>query len=158
MAQDIPEKLIVQLAELIKSHIGLDYPKDRWRDLMRNMEFVAKELGFEDVASCVDSLLSAPLREKEMEALIQDAAIRSQCRSARQKKPWGLHQEASSSLPGEFSRAYPLPRCCSWCGFRPAPPAARMPSSICPSPGRWRASHGAPRCRCRGPRNASRCP
>jgi len=75
MAQDIPEKLILQLAELIKSHIGLDYPKNRWRDLMRNMGFVAKELGFEDAATCVHSLLTSPLREKEVAALIKHLTI-----------------------------------------------------------------------------------
>ncbi|MGA1864536.1 MAG: CheR family methyltransferase [bacterium] len=75
MTQDIPERLIAQFSELITSHLGLFYPKNRWRDLLRNMDTVSKELGFEKVESCVRSLLSSPLTDKKIDVLIRHLTI-----------------------------------------------------------------------------------
>jgi len=75
MTQDIPEKLIVQFSELITSHIGLYYPQNRWRDLLRNMESVSKEMGCGNVESCIQSLLSSPLTDKKIEVLIKHLTI-----------------------------------------------------------------------------------
>lgn len=75
MSQEISERDIFQLTELIRTHIGLHYPKNRWRDLMRNMDPVSKQLGFTDVNSCIFSLLSEPLTKREIDVLIKHLTI-----------------------------------------------------------------------------------
>lgn len=75
MIQDISERLVTQFSELITSYIGLFYPKNRWRDLLRNMETVSKELDFDNVESCIKSLLSSPLTDKKIDILIRHLTI-----------------------------------------------------------------------------------
>ncbi|MGA1796731.1 MAG: CheR family methyltransferase [bacterium] len=75
MAREIPEKLLIRLSELIASHIGLYFPKNRWNDLVRNMEMVSKEMGFNDLESGIHALLSSPLTHREIHLLTKNLTI-----------------------------------------------------------------------------------
>ncbi|MEE8389723.1 MAG: CheR family methyltransferase [Anaerolineae bacterium] len=56
----LAENILARLSELIAAQMGLDFPRDRWRDLERKFDAVAHDLGFEDVESCVRWLVSSP--------------------------------------------------------------------------------------------------
>jgi len=75
MAREIPEKLLIQLSELIASHIGLYFPKNRWKDLVRNMEMISKEMGIDNPESGIHALLSSPLTSREIDILTRNLTI-----------------------------------------------------------------------------------
>lgn len=64
-----------RLSELIAESMGLHFPRERWDDLQRGMAGAAQELGCEDVAACVDRLLSAPPTKAQLEVLASHLTI-----------------------------------------------------------------------------------
>ena len=69
-AQNIPDHLISDLADVIKMRTGLYFPKERRRDLKRSLVSVAKDLGFDDLKACVQLLVSPDLTKKQLDTLI----------------------------------------------------------------------------------------
>jgi chemotaxis protein methyltransferase CheR len=61
--------MLGKLSQVIASHMGLHYPRDRWRDLERAIGKAARPLGCKDVHACIRKLLEAPLTESQIEIL-----------------------------------------------------------------------------------------
>lgn len=57
------------LSSYIAGRMGLHFPRERWRDLMRGIEAAAPELGFDSKERCIEWLLSSPLRKDQIEIL-----------------------------------------------------------------------------------------
>jgi len=64
-----------QLSEFIAERIGLHFPPERWDDLKRGFADAAQELGFEDIAACIDWLLSAPPSKAQLQVLASHLTI-----------------------------------------------------------------------------------
>lgn len=58
-----------RLSELIAEKMGLHFPPERWADLQRGLEGMAKEFGFFNTAACIDWLLMEPLTKAQLLAL-----------------------------------------------------------------------------------------
>ncbi len=80
MPHNIPENLIEQLSEFINVKTGLYFPKERWKELGRTVRNLAQDLSKKhktdnDPVSFIKLLLSDPLTEKNMDALINNLTI-----------------------------------------------------------------------------------
>jgi len=80
MPHKIPENLIEQLSELINAKTGLYFPKERWKELGQTVRNVSRDLSKKyktdnDPVSFIKLLLSDPLTEKDMDALINNLTI-----------------------------------------------------------------------------------
>ncbi|MBI2296137.1 MAG: tetratricopeptide repeat protein [Betaproteobacteria bacterium] len=64
-----------RLSEFIAQTTGLHFPPERLADLQRGVAGAARELGFEDTAACVGSLLSAPPTAAQVEVLASHLAV-----------------------------------------------------------------------------------
>ncbi|MCL4512839.1 MAG: hypothetical protein M1421_02370 [Candidatus Eremiobacteraeota bacterium] len=60
---------IFQLKNLISEKMGLFFPEERFSDFEKGIGQAAKELGFNDVETCVQSLLTSPLSKKQIQIL-----------------------------------------------------------------------------------------
>ena len=136
-----------ELSEFIAEKMGLHFPPERWPDLRRGLEGVAKEFGFADVAACVDWLLTSPLTKVQLQALashltvgetyffrekrtfevladsVLPELIRLRRNSGRRLRLWSAAclQRAKNLIPGDFA-ASGLPRfgrlACEYSGDR----------------------------------------
>ncbi|MDY6844589.1 MAG: CheR family methyltransferase [Thermodesulfobacteriota bacterium] len=75
MSNDIPDHFMSQLSEVIRLQIGLYFPQERWKDLIRRIEYAFPDLGFEDAVSCIHSLLAAPLTKKQLDILAKHLTV-----------------------------------------------------------------------------------
>ncbi|HEY3854291.1 MAG TPA: CheR family methyltransferase [Verrucomicrobiae bacterium] len=96
-----PDILMSRLSEFIAERMGLSFPPERWGDLRRGLNGIAKELGFANSAACLDSLLTEPLTAKRLEALANHLTV-GETYFFREKKT--LDALAESALP-ELIRA-----------------------------------------------------
>ena len=64
-----------RLSEFIAEHMGLHFPPERLADLQRGLAGAAQEFGFDDVAACVDWLLSAPPTREHLQVLASHLTI-----------------------------------------------------------------------------------
>jgi chemotaxis protein methyltransferase CheR len=63
------------LSALFSARTGLNFPRERWRDLERGIAAVAPEFGFSDAESCTDWLLSTPLTQPMIETLASHLTV-----------------------------------------------------------------------------------
>lgn len=75
MNATISDILLSKLSEFVASQIGLNFPKERWHDLERGVISTAREFGFMDAESCIQSLLSSPLTRNQIEILVSHLTI-----------------------------------------------------------------------------------
>jgi chemotaxis protein methyltransferase CheR len=75
MSQEIPEVLLEKLSELIESHLGLNFPKDRWRDIHRAVGKAAQSHGYSDLHAYVQQLLGSPWGEPHVELMARYLTI-----------------------------------------------------------------------------------
>ena len=75
MPSQIPDIQQRQLSEFIAETTGLHFPPERWADLRHGLDGVANEFGFEDIATCADWLLSAPLTKTQHQVLASHLTI-----------------------------------------------------------------------------------
>jgi chemotaxis protein methyltransferase CheR len=61
--------LLARLSEFVESRMGLHFPTARLGDLERGIAAAAGEFGFNDVASCIEWLLSAVLSHQQIKTL-----------------------------------------------------------------------------------------
>ncbi len=57
----LPDILLSRLSEFIAEKMGLHFPAERWNDLQRGLESLAKEFRFSDPAACAEWLLAGSL-------------------------------------------------------------------------------------------------
>jgi chemotaxis protein methyltransferase CheR len=58
-----------QVSQIVADSIGLDFPRERLADLQRGLAGAADEFKFDDIAACIDWLLSASLTKKHLQVL-----------------------------------------------------------------------------------------
>ena len=63
------EALLSELSALVASHLGLNFPRERWGDLERGMPEIARAFGIHDLETLVRHLSFAPLTRREVELL-----------------------------------------------------------------------------------------
>ncbi|MGB7541433.1 MAG: CheR family methyltransferase [Burkholderiales bacterium] len=65
----MPDSLFSRLSDFLIAQMGLNYPRERRRDLERGIAAAAREFGFSETEACVRWLLSAPLTRNQIEIL-----------------------------------------------------------------------------------------
>lgn len=65
----IPDETLRSLAETVHQHLGLNFPRERWPDLVRGVEATCSDLGLPGQEACTRALLSSPLDKKLVETL-----------------------------------------------------------------------------------------
>lgn len=66
---------MADLGEFISRRIGLNFPEERWPDLVRSIRAAAHDFGFSNTKSCIELLLSASLGKKEIEILASHLTV-----------------------------------------------------------------------------------
>ena len=69
MIDRIPKTLLSDFNEFLAVQIGLNFSGNRRSDLLRAMPAVSKELGFNDVESCIRSMMPSRLSRRQVEIL-----------------------------------------------------------------------------------------
>lgn len=75
MKHTLPDNILLQLSEFIASNLALNFPKERWGDLERNIVNTAKEFGYNDVEKFILHIISAPLTREHIEILAANLTI-----------------------------------------------------------------------------------
>jgi chemotaxis protein methyltransferase CheR len=63
------QSLMPAFTAMLAQQVGLHFPPERWGDLMRGLEHIARDLGYANSDECVAQLLSAPLDRQQIEAV-----------------------------------------------------------------------------------------
>lgn len=71
----ISDDLILRLSEFVNSRTGLHFPREKWRDLKRNINAAAPDLGFGDTNACIKWLLSARMTQEQKDTLVGHLTI-----------------------------------------------------------------------------------
>ena len=66
---DFSDKELAMISRRITDEMGLCFPEDRWKDLMRGISGAAAELGCRDTADFMHQLLASPADKKLIEVL-----------------------------------------------------------------------------------------
>lgn len=69
MVTSLPGPLLDQFSTYLAERAGLYFPPERWTELERGIMPAAAELGFDDAATCIRSLLSSEWSQTQIEAL-----------------------------------------------------------------------------------------
>jgi chemotaxis protein methyltransferase CheR len=69
LTRGISETQLSRLSEFVASRMGLNFPKDRRRDLERGIKAASRELEFGDVESFIEWLLSSLPTRSQIEIL-----------------------------------------------------------------------------------------
>ena len=64
-----------QVSEFIAEHMGLHFSPERLPDLQRGLAEAAHEFGFDDVAACIDWLLSGPPTRTQLQVLASHLTV-----------------------------------------------------------------------------------
>jgi chemotaxis protein methyltransferase CheR len=73
--ESLNNSYLPRLSEFIAKRIGLNFPEERWRDLIRGIQAASREFGFPDVEKCMEWLLSAPLTKQMVEILASHLTV-----------------------------------------------------------------------------------
>ena len=71
----IPAPQLSQLSACIAVWLGLHFPPERWPDLEHRLWPITREFGFQDPASCIQWLVSAPLTRNQLELLASHLTV-----------------------------------------------------------------------------------
>ncbi len=74
-APHISDNLISRLSEFVNSQTGLYFPREKWRDLKRNINAAAPDLGFGDTNACIKWLLSTRLTQEQIDIIVGHLTI-----------------------------------------------------------------------------------
>ncbi len=72
---DLDSSRFSEISASIESRMGLHFPKERRRDLERNIRSAATDLGYKDVGAFVEWLLSSPLSPGQVETLARHLTV-----------------------------------------------------------------------------------
>jgi chemotaxis protein methyltransferase CheR len=75
MNPSISDEQLSRFSHFIDETIGLHFPPPRWLDLQRGVAVAAREFGFEDVPTCMQWLMSAPLKKEQIEILAGNLTV-----------------------------------------------------------------------------------
>ncbi|HUX52916.1 MAG TPA: protein-glutamate O-methyltransferase CheR, partial [Williamwhitmania sp.] len=71
----LTENTLSQLSEFIASNLALNFPRDRWVDLERNIRIAATEFGYTDIEEFIQHIIKSPLTHERMEILAASLTI-----------------------------------------------------------------------------------
>ena len=71
----LPGALLSRLSDFLELHMGLHFPRERWRDLARGIAAASRESGHADVEAFIQWLLAAPLTRTQIEGLASHLTI-----------------------------------------------------------------------------------
>lgn len=74
-APDSPDDLLCRFSDFIALYMGLRFPRERYADLRRGLDSVARELGFSDSTECAEWLMQAPLSRRQVEILASHLTV-----------------------------------------------------------------------------------
>ena len=69
MKYTLPENTLLQISEFVAEHLGLNFPKERWSDLERNITAAAAEFGYTEVEKFLQRIMSSPMTHEHVEIL-----------------------------------------------------------------------------------------
>jgi chemotaxis protein methyltransferase CheR len=75
METSIPDAKWSDLSDLVARSMGLHFPRERWDDLQRGLAEAARELGFDNVATCVGYFLSERTTKPQLQVLASHLTI-----------------------------------------------------------------------------------
>lgn len=75
MDHGLSEQLMRQLSERVAEQMGLNFPRERWRELAAGINSAARELRIVDPTAWVRSLQSGPLTKEQIEVLAGELTI-----------------------------------------------------------------------------------
>jgi chemotaxis protein methyltransferase CheR len=75
MSRVLPIPIVSSLSEFVATHLGLNFPEERWDDLDRCISAVAQELGHSSTESCVRWLLSESVTQSDIAILAGQLTI-----------------------------------------------------------------------------------
>ena len=75
MAHQSPDTVLSGLSDLLGEKMGIHFPRERWKDMERGISTAARELGFEDIQSCIRSLLTSAMPRTQLEILASHLTI-----------------------------------------------------------------------------------
>jgi chemotaxis protein methyltransferase CheR len=75
MIEGLPDAALERLSEFVATHMGLRFPRERWRDLERGVVAASREFDFRDASSCVEWLTTSLLTRKQIEVLASHLTV-----------------------------------------------------------------------------------
>ncbi|MBF0449984.1 MAG: hypothetical protein HQK75_04720 [Candidatus Magnetomorum sp.] len=67
---NIPKELLSQLSDQVCKKLGLEFPENRHKDLMRGIEGVSKVFGFDKPIQCIEWLIHSELNKETLDTLV----------------------------------------------------------------------------------------
>jgi chemotaxis protein methyltransferase CheR len=67
--------LLARFSARLADHMGLHFPRERWRELGQGMEAASREFGYDDVASCIEWLLASRPSRRQIEVLASHLTV-----------------------------------------------------------------------------------
>jgi chemotaxis protein methyltransferase CheR len=92
MTHRISDIMLSRFSEFVAAQMGLHFPKERWSDLERGIASAAGEFGFDEAESCVESLISSPLTQNQIETLASHLTV-GETYFFREKKAFEILEE-----------------------------------------------------------------
>ena len=75
MSSHLSETVLSQIARFVNQRMGLNYPRDRWRDLERGVRSACDELGYTDIAECAQQLCAGSAQKSTIDLLARHLTI-----------------------------------------------------------------------------------
>lgn len=75
MKHTLPENTLLQISEFVAEHLALNFPKERWSDLERNITAAATEFGYTEVETFIKRIMSSHMTREHVEILTTHLTI-----------------------------------------------------------------------------------
>lgn len=75
MSAILTEDTLSQLSDFIASNFALNFPRERWGDLERNIRVAATEFGYTNIEEFIQHIITSPLTHERMEILAASLTI-----------------------------------------------------------------------------------
>jgi chemotaxis protein methyltransferase CheR len=69
MRQILSESLLEPFSRFVESNIGLSFPKEKWNDLDRGIQYACKEFGYDNEETFAENMMTSPLTKRQIEIL-----------------------------------------------------------------------------------------
>lgn len=69
MRRILSESLLEQFSRFVESHMGLSFPKEKWNDLDRGIQYACKEFGCDNEETFAENMMTYPLTKRQIEIL-----------------------------------------------------------------------------------------
>ena len=69
MRRILPESLLEEFSGFVESHMGLSFPKEKWNDLAKGVQYACKEFGCDNEETFARNMMTSPLTKRQIEIL-----------------------------------------------------------------------------------------